>query len=1319
MDSTYIRRRLWYVDLRDPISVEQDFLRSDSRSLVVLGEPGMGKSTLLAQLSDIDGFTVCPARKLIITPDPKLLIAGASTLVVDALDEVSAQGEGDAVDLVLRRLAELGLPRFILSCRVADWRSATALQSIADFYDYRPLELHLEPLTRNDAIEFLAAKLGDGKAVETIDHLEARGLKGLWSNPQTLELVGKVTEKGKLPQSKGELFADATKLLRAEHRREKASSRLARLPEAEVLNAAGAGFAALILTGKDAMSRDVLLEEGDAPIAELSVLPGAHRINDVLDSRLFEARSTDRFSYAHRAIGEFLGARWLASQADTPRKRRRLFELFNSQALVPASLRGIHAWLAWHSTALANQIISADPMGVVEYGDADALSPAQGRTLLNALYALSRDNPRLREWSEYRAGGLVQLTLLPEVREVLSNRDVEFGLRLLVLQTLKGSGLLSELREKLWALLLDDKEVFALRSEAGDRLAELELSADWPDVLRQLIQQKSDNSVRLASELMDEVGYERFSDALVLDVIMANLQRSERSIGVFYRFERNLPSERLDALLNGIAGAVRALGDRQGSSTDEAIVDRNTAINDLTFALLNRRLTGPPPDPSVLWYWLSTFARQAGLSKESRTAVAKALEADDALRRAVQRHVLIEQHSEENIWRRSFRMGERSYGLRLREDDICVLLEQLNPEDPRWRELVELTRHGPNEGASVRAAAARFAKSSKDNQNWLAQLAEPRIPQWRIEQEEKERQRTAKRQAEWERHRTDFGGRIDAIRAGDYGGVVNPAKAYLKLFHDVGDEATDGPGRIEEWLGRNLRDAALTGFEAFLIKEPPLPTASDIAASYSEGRRWEAAFVIVAALAERVRTGRGFDDLPDERLMAGYFELTHVQYDENSGIDGLAKQLADQLRKRGQWETAQRVYFEPALKAGLQHVSGLYALMQGSDDAELADRLGAEWLKKFPAMSGDAEVEIIDRLLKSSAGRTALCTLLPSRLNMDINDQRRSVWAAVGLIVDFETTCVQIEAAGKIDDKLFWDLRARLGNRHSAASTAPLGVKQLSWAIRTFRPKFPYTGWPIGGTWGDSNAWDATDFLRALINRLGDQTTPAATEALVALRDASEDGYTIHLRAALAEQKRKRVEAEWIAPDLPTVSAAVMDRAPTTAAQLQAVLLEELVSVQDKIGGSDVDWYKDFFLGTAPRDEETCRDTILKMFGELPFGIRAFPEGHLGDDKRCDILCTLDGMMVPIEIKGQWHKDLWTAADRQLDLLYTNDWRAERGIYVVLWFGRDSSKAPRKPPLGIAPPNTAKSLRSALAAQSATTREGRTEIIVLDLVRPA
>ncbi len=219
---------------------------------------------------------------------------------------------------------------------------------------------------------------------------------------------------------------------------------------------------------------------------------------------------------------------------------------------------------------------------------------------------------------------------------------------------------------------------------------------------------------------------------------------------------------------------------------------------------------------------------------------------------------------------------------------------------------------------------------------------------------------------------------------------------------------------------------------------------------------------------------------------------------------------------------------------------------------------------------------------------------------------------------------------------------------------------------------------PDTATTGDTNPWDAADYMGALINRLGDNVSDFAIAALTKLRDAPQDGYSAPLRIAVAEQKRKRVEADWIAPDLPTIAGVVADAPPTTGAQLQAVILAELHIVQAKLRGSDVDWYRDFYDARTPRVENDCRDTLLKMIRPVPFGIEASPEVHLADEMRCDIVCTLGNLMVPIEIKGQWHAALWTAADHQLDRLYTNDcWGGRpRGILCQGWLSTFQPEGP-------------------------------------------
>jgi hypothetical protein len=127
------------------------------------------------------------------------------------------------------------------------------------------------------------------------------------------------------------------------------------------------------------------------------------------------------------------------------------------------------------------------------------------------------------------------------------------------------------------------------------------------------------------------------------------------------------------------------------------------------------------------------------------------------------------------------------------------------------------------------------------------------------------------------------------------------------------------------------------------------------------------------------------------------------------------------------------------------------------------------------------------------------------------------------------------------------------------------------------------------------------------------------------------------------------------------------------------------------------------------------------MFGEYPMGILCAPEGHLANHKRTDIQCTSEELMLPIEIKGQWHPKLWTAAETQLDRQYASDWRAEKfGIYLALWFGRSvaEKKRPKAPPKGIASPNTADEMKAALASALPAALQGKIAVVVLDLTDP-
>ena len=125
-----IARTLWHDTQDGRVDVSERKLLARTEPLIVLGEAGMGKSTLMEALGQGAEAASCTARALTSHADPRQLLGNKTVLVIDALDEVPANRDGDAVDRVLEKLSQLGHPRFILSCRVAEWRGATARDAI-------------------------------------------------------------------------------------------------------------------------------------------------------------------------------------------------------------------------------------------------------------------------------------------------------------------------------------------------------------------------------------------------------------------------------------------------------------------------------------------------------------------------------------------------------------------------------------------------------------------------------------------------------------------------------------------------------------------------------------------------------------------------------------------------------------------------------------------------------------------------------------------------------------------------------------------------------------------------------------------------------------------------------------------------------------------------------------------------------------------------------------------------------------------------------------------------------------------------------------
>jgi hypothetical protein len=96
--------------------------------VVLLGEPGIGKSTVLASEAASEGLPVISVRELMTgtsaQPD--------ATLFLDALDEYRTDGGAeDKVHTLANTIAKFDPPRWRLTCRSEDWRKAADIAPIS------------------------------------------------------------------------------------------------------------------------------------------------------------------------------------------------------------------------------------------------------------------------------------------------------------------------------------------------------------------------------------------------------------------------------------------------------------------------------------------------------------------------------------------------------------------------------------------------------------------------------------------------------------------------------------------------------------------------------------------------------------------------------------------------------------------------------------------------------------------------------------------------------------------------------------------------------------------------------------------------------------------------------------------------------------------------------------------------------------------------------------------------------------------------------------------------------------------------------------
>jgi hypothetical protein len=1155
---------------------------ASEHALVVLGEPGAGKSTELEQEAARLGTPFLSIREFLRTP---VFPTSDGPLFLDALDETRAAGRdrNEVLDQVIERLLRLGSPQVRLSCRAADWLGGLdrrELSSVSPTTTVRVIELL--PLTEDEAEQIARDRLGDASS-SFMEMVRRHRLEGWLGNPQTLEMMIEVARKGDLPATRTELLEKACFIMAQEENRTHRSSLQdpARDPVGanEILAAAGFLYALALTAGLEGFAADQ--EDSDEFCPPLVHIPGSQReLRMAIGSRLYRWQE-GRALPVHRTIAEFLAAKALCERVRKGLPLGRLLRLVTGyDGGTVSDLRGLYAWIASLLPEHASVLAAGDPVALIFYGDPQPLPSLVKREILKILGTWAERDPLFfyEGGSAQGFGGLADRGLIEDFRTVLTDSNQPPYLLLSVLAIVTYGQQLPELAGDLRSIVKD--RVFSNEVRAFALRGLIHVVTD-PSQLRPMLQGvhagkilDEDDALRshlLAALYPQEVGPKELIPYLTP-------RKTPRRHGYYFNFLRRiLDSSTPDSLLPDLL-------DELSNTTAPYAPRRERPFPDLLGSLLRRGLDlfGGSVPIGRLWNWLG-LVRDGWvvsiLKGEDQVALRDWFSARPELVTQIYKWWVLESLTAD------YTFSNTDFWLTLCAPEVPSELWrwQLSmveswPRDERAKSLFLAVLHGMREGRAPSWEDVYFwVERSFWYQGILESFLEAQRTQGDVCPDMTEQDRVEEHQ-----EAATLGSdilfiqqRLAKVRAGKNKRILDFLAA---LFLDPGDP--EGPvdlHRIRLEFGEDITDAAEKGFVA-LLDSKRLPTPDQVGRIVAEGREFPGCYAVIAGAILLFKRG----DLPTLHENPGLraalaFEFTHGVYYPRGWFESIIQ------REPKEAAIVIESAWRPLLRKGCAELPHVQEMDRDPVMSLVAGEVGLRLLESFPK----SNAKLLEQLMRAAlaGGPKALIAHLVSAQvdNFSEHDQeQQALWIVMLLLVDSDEGIREAQSflgRGESADKvaILVKILERLSHvgDYSIEKWSPLVLAELIHLLGPYCLPRSLEGY--GG-----------DFRRAqlfgnLIDLLGSHIEGESITLMASLRD--DRGLTPwreKLSHTLEQQRRKAREQRYRRPSLAEVIKILENKEPTCLADLFEVLCDQLRTLAKELENGPEDGYR-MFWNITPR----------------------------------------------------------------------------------------------------------------------------------------